>query len=365
MNPPLQGIRVVEFEGIGPGPLAGRMLADMGAEVSVIVRPRPDAVSAAFSAASGENPLRRGKRVVALDLKAADGRAQALELVAGADALIEGNRPGVMERLGLGPADCAERNPRIVYGRMTGWGQDGPLAQAAGHDLNYVALTGLLPLAARPGALPQLPATVVGDATGALGLAFGIACALVDARASGRGRVVDAAIVDIAALLGTLVQWIRAAGQIDNPAQPSPFHDSPFYDVYACADGGQITIAALEPQFYALLLDKLGLADVSPGAQYDRVQWPALKARLTTLFASRPRAHWCALLEGSDACFAPVLSIAEAAAHPHNVSRGIYAVSAAASPGALRVAAAPRFAPLPQHAGPHGLTPRAAPGADS
>lgn len=343
MNPPLQGIRIVEFEGIGPGPLAGRMLADMGANVTLITRLKPDPVSAAFSAGDAENPLRRGKQVVAIDLKAAPGRAQALDLVANADALIEGNRPGVMERLGLGPADCAARNPRLVYGRMTGWGQDGPLAQAAGHDLNYVALTGLLSLAGRPGALPILPATVVGDATGALGLAFGIACALIDARATSRGRVVDAAIVDIVAMLGTLVQWIRAAGQIDNPALASPFHDSPFYDVYACADGGQITIGALEPQFHALLLSRLGLSDVNPGAQYDRAQWPALKAQLTQLFASRPRADWCELLEGSDACFAPVLSIAEAATHPHNVARGIYTVLPS---GAVRVAAAPRFGPL-------------------
>lgn len=344
MNPPLRGIRIVEFEGIGPGPLAGRMLADMGAEVTLVARLKPDPVSAAFTAASGENPLRAGKRVVALDLKSDAGRAQALDLVADADALIEGNRPGVMERLGLGPAECAARNPRIVYGRMTGWGQDGPLAQAAGHDLNYVALTGLLSLGGRPGALPMLPPTVVGDATGALGLAFGIACALVDARASGRGRVVDAAIVDIVALLGTLVQWIRAAGQIDHPALASPFHDSPFYDVYACADGGQVTIGALEPQFYALLLQRLGLSDVNPGAQYDRTQWAALKARLTALFASRPRAAWCALLEGSDVCFAPVLSLAEAAVHPHNVARGVYAIRPS---GAVQVAAAPRFAPLP------------------
>ena len=350
MKPPLHGVRVVEFEGIGPGPLAGRMLADMGAEVTVIARIRPDPVSAAFTAASGDNPLRRGKRVVALDLKADAGRAQALDFVAAADALIEGNRPGVMERLGLGPADCAARNPRLVYGRMTGWGQDGPLAAAAGHDLNYLALTGLLSLAARPGERPIVPPTVVGDATGALGLAFGIACALVDARVSGQGRVVDAAIVDIVAMLGTLVHWIRAAGQIDNPALPSPFHDSPFYDVYECADGAYITLGALEPQFYALLLSRLGLSEVNPAAQYDRAQWPALKERFATLFRSRPRAAWCEVLEGSDACFAPVLSIAEAAVHPHNVARGIYGV---APSGAVDAAGAPRFAPL-RAVNPHG-----------
>ena len=268
--------------------------------------------------------------------------------MAAADALIEGNRPGVMERLGLGPAECAARNPRLIYGRMTGWGQHGPLAQAAGHDLNYVALTGLLSLSARPGERPILPPTIVGDAAGALGLAFGIACALVDARASGRGRVVDAAIVDVVAMLGTLVQWVRASGQIDS-VLPSPFHDSPFYDVYECADGRCITIGALEPQFYALLLNKLGLADVDPAAQYDRAQWPALKDRLATLFRSQPRDAWCALLEGSDVCFGPVLSLAEAATHPHNVAREVYAVLPS---GAIRVAGAPRFTPLPGE--PHG-----------
>ena len=343
MNPPLQGVRIVEFEGIGPGPLAGRMLADMGAEVTVVARVQGSAVNRRLAGAA-DNPLRDGKRIVALDLKAPAELAQALELVDHADALIEGNRPGVMERLGLGPADCAARNPRLVYGRMTGWGQDGPLAQAAGHDLNYVALTGLLSLSAHRGARPILPPTIVGDATGALGLAFGIVCGLFEARASGCGRVVDAAIVDVVAMLGTLLQWIRASGQIDGEL-PSPFHDSPFYDVYECADGGCVTIGALEPQFYALLLAKLGLeGDVQAAAQYDRAQWPALKARFAELFRSRPRDAWCTLLEGSDVCFAPVLSIAEAARHPHLVARGVYAVSPS---GAVRPAAAPRFAPLP------------------
>ena len=341
MNPPLHGIRVIEFEGIGPGPLAGRMLADMGAEVTAIARTQTGAVNSRLASAP-DNPLRHGKRVVMLDLKTTDGVAQALALVASADALIEGNRPGVMERLGLGPAECAARNPRLVYGRMTGWGQHGPLAAAAGHDLNYVALTGLLSLSARPGERPIIPPTIVGDAGGALGLAFGIACALLDAQASGRGRVVDAAIVDVVAMLGTLVQWVRASGQIDG-ALPSPFHDSPFYDVYECADGRFVTIGALEPQFYALLLAKLGLADVDPAAQYDRAQWPALKARLTGLFLTQPRDAWCALLEGSDVCFGPVLSLTEAARHPHNVARAVYSVLPS---GAIHVAGAPRFTPL-------------------
>lgn len=341
MKAPLTGIRIVEFEGIGPGPLAGRMLADMGAEVTVIARPQKGAVSERLGG-THDNPLRIGKIVLPLDLKQPADLAKAMTLVAEADALIEGNRPGVMEKLGLGPADCAARNPRLVYGRMTGWGQDGPLSQAAGHDLNYVALTGLLSLAARAGQAPIVPPTVMGDAAGALGLAFGIACALLDARSSGQGRVVDGAIVDVLAMLGTLVQWIRSAGQLDAP-RPSPFHDSPFYDVYACADGGFITIGALEPQFYALLLQKLGFDDVDPQTQYRIEDWPALKARMTTLFASKPRAHWCALLEGTDVCFAPVLSLAEAARHPHNVARGIYREH---EDGRIEVATAPRFLPL-------------------
>lgn len=338
LSSPLHGVRIVEFEGIGPGPLAARILADMGAEVTVIARPGPSVVSERIGV-TGENPLRRGKKVEVIDLKTSDGLTRAGDLVAACDALIEGNRPGVMERLGLGPTDFAARNPRLVYGRMTGWGQSGPLAHAAGHDLNYVALTGLLSLASRKGQTPVIPPTVVGDATGALGLAFGIVCALLDARTSGSGRVVDAAIVDIVAMLGTLVQWIRASGQIDGE-QPSPFHDSPFYDTYECADKGFISIGAMEPQFYALLLKKLGLTDIDPAEQYQRENWPALKVRLTALFLSLPRTHWCALLEGSDVCFAPVLSLTEAAQHPHNLARGIYSQTAT---GPIEVTCAPRF----------------------
>lgn len=346
LSSPLAGIRIVEFEGIGPGPLAARMLADMGAEVTVIARPQQGAVAAQLGG-SGDNPLRRGKTVVLLDLKQDAARAEALALVAQADALIEGNRPGVMERLKLGPAECAQVNPRIVYGRMTGWGQSGPLAQAAGHDLNYVALTGMLSLSAHRGERPIVPPTVVGDAGGALGLAFGMVCAILEAKTSGQGRVVDAAIVDIVAMLGGIAQWIRGSGQLDGP-HPSPFHDSPFYDVYRCADGGSITLGALEPQFYALLLQKLGLGDVDLKRQFDPRTWPALKDRLTALFASQPRAHWDALLEGTDVCFAPVLSVAQAAEHPHNVARGTYVRTAGAG---FDVAPAPRFLPLDGKAG--------------
>lgn len=346
---PLQGFRVAEFEGIGPGPLAGRFLADMGASVTVIARPTPGAVHSRMGT-GGENPLRRGKSVVVLDLKQDSDKARALELIEACDALIEGNRPGVMEKLGLGPSACAERNPRLVYGRMTGWGQTGPLSQSAGHDLNYVALTGILSLSANRGELPILPPTVVGDAAGALGLAFGIVSALHGARTSGEGCVVDGAIVDVVSMLGTLVQWIRAAGQIDG-TEPSLFHDSPFYCVYSCSDGGRITLGAIEPQFYALLLDKLGITNVDAAQQYDRSAWPQLHARLAALFASRPRAHWCALLEGTDVCFAPVLTVAEAAVHPHNVARGIFSIREG---GAIEVAPAPRLLPLVDL--PHGRT---------
>ena len=344
MIPPLSGTHVVEFEGIGPGPLAGRMLADMGAEVTVIARPHKLAVTEQLGGAEND-PMRRGKTVVLLDLKQPQAHAEAMALVAKADALIEGNRPGVMERLGLGPVECAARNPKLVYGRMTGWGQTGPLAQAAGHDLNYVALSGLLSLSAHRGERPIVPPTVLGDAGGALGLAFGISCALLEARTSGRGRVVDGAIVDIVAMLGSIALWVRSSGQIDGP-EPSPFHDAPFYDVYICADGGFITLAALEPQFYALLLSKLGLHDVNPAGQYDKAAWPALKAHFVALFASQPRAHWCALLESTDVCFAPVLSLAEAAVHPHNVARSTYSFS---PEGSVQVAGAPRFQALPEH----------------
>ncbi len=336
---PLAGLKVVEFEGIGPGPLAGRMLADLGADVVAIVRPDKAKLGDPDRPLS-EGPLRRGKRLVPLNLKRLEAVAEALALVEAADALIEGNRPGVMERLGLGPTDCAKRNPRLVYGRMTGWGQDGPLAQTAGHDLNYLALSGVLSLAARDGQAPIAPPTVLGDGGGALGLAFGVVAAVFAASRTGKGCVINCSILDVAASLGGIALAARAVGMLD---APSPFHNSPFYDVYDCADGRFVSIGALEPQFYALLLDKLGLADVDPKAQYDRSAWPALKARLRALFLSQPSAHWRALLEGGDACFAPVLSLAEAAAHPHNAARGVYNRGPA---GELDVAAAPRFLPL-------------------
>jgi alpha-methylacyl-CoA racemase len=340
MTAPLDGVHIVEFEGIGPGPLAGRMLLGMGAAVTLVARPQSSPVTRQFSSGPASE-IERGKRRIVVDLKSDAGRTQTMELIAGSDALIDAMRPGVMERLGLGPADCSKRNPALVYGRISGWGQSGPLARAAGHDLNYVALSGLLSLSARRGQLPIVPPTVVGDAAAALGLAFGIACALLQARATGRGCVVDAGVVDIAAMLGAIAHWVRASGRLDG-SEPSPFHDSPFYDVYECSDGSFITIGALEPTFYALLLGKLGLNDVDPGAQYDTTQWRALKERFRSLFKRRTRDEWCALLEGTDACFAPVLTVDEAARHPHNQARGNFVERA----GAVYGAVAPRLHPL-------------------
>jgi alpha-methylacyl-CoA racemase len=317
------------------------MLADLGAEVVAVVRPRKAPLGDPDRPLS-EAPLRRGKRIVCLNLKRPEALEEALALIETADALIEGNRPGVMERLGLGPADCAKRNPRLVYGRMTGWGQDGPLAQVAAHDLNYLALSGVLSLAARDGQPPCVPPTVLGDGGGALGLAFGVVAAVFAAGRSGKGCVIDCSIVDMAASLSGIALAARAVGMLD-ASSPSPFHDSPFYDLYACADGQYVSVGALEPQFYALLLDKLGLVDVDPKGQYDRRAWPALKARLGALFLSQPSAHWRALLEGSDVCFAPVLSLADAATHPHNAARGVYRRG---PDGDLEAASAPRFLPL-------------------
>jgi alpha-methylacyl-CoA racemase len=350
---PLQGLRVVEFESIGPGPMCGRMLMGLGAHVTVIQRPtRPGVTAALPNTVPAELDLNHGKQVVEINLKTPEGVAAALERVAQADALIEGLRPGAMEKLGLGPRECHARAPRLVYGRMTGWGQTGPLAHAAGHDLNYAALTGLLHVTQRgAGADLQAPIaapTFMGDAAGALGLAFGIAAGVLHARSTGQGCVIDAAMTDITHMLGALVHLTHAAGaigqRVDAPLAHSVFHGSPFYDAYCCADGRWVTIGALEPPFYALLLDKLGLHDVDPAQQMSPKTWAPLKQRLTTLFASEPMAHWCALLEGSDVCFAPVLTLEEAAAHAHNAARGnLRAHALSDGRTAVQAAAAPRF----------------------
>ncbi|MEO6320667.1 MAG: CaiB/BaiF CoA-transferase family protein [Polaromonas sp.] len=344
---PLHGLRVIEFAGIGPGPFTGMMLADMGADVIVIER----AADVAAAASRPRAALSRGKRSVALNLKSDEGRAAAWALIESADALIEGFRPGVMERLGFGPDAVAARQARLVYGRVTGWGQTGPLAQAAGHDINYVALTGVLSTSCRPGQAPVIPPTIVGDmAGGAMFLAFGLMCALHEAKNSGRGQVVDAAMIDGVAVMSGLVHQMRHNGfWRDEPERNLFLNSSPFYEVFECADGRHITLGAIEPQFYAELLKRLGLDDVDPASQYDHRAWPALKARVAAQVKTRSRAEWQALLGGSDVCFAPVLSLAEAHEHPHNTARGLFVeVDGQRQPApAPRLSRTPARAPTP------------------
>ncbi len=328
----LSGLRVVEFEGLGPGPFCGMLLADLGADVVLIGRATGAAAGAVFN---------RGKRVIALDLKKEKHVAAAIRIAAKADATIEGLRPGVMERLGLGPATLMAANPRLVYGRITGWGQTGPLASAAGHDLNYVSLAGAGWYAGQAGAAPVPPPTIAGDiGGGALYLAIGILSGVIRARQTGKGTIVDAAIVDGAAHMLGLVMSLRAVGGFPDARGQSMLDGADFYDVYQCADGGWISIGPLEPKFYALLIENLGLGgDARFASQFDQAQWPARKKAMAELFASRPRAHWSALLEGTDVCFAPVLSPAEAREHPHMKARAVWREIG----GALQAAAAPRF----------------------
>jgi len=345
---PLRGLRIVEFAGIGPGPFCGMVLADLGADVLVIDRKVPNANTRNVSFFNfGRFALHnRGKRTVALDLKRPAGVDAALRLIAAADALIEGFRPGVMERNGLGPDVCLARNPRLAYGRMTGWGPTGPLAGAAGHDINYLALSGALALGAPPGGQPWAPPTLVGDmGGGGLVLALGIVSAILEARTSGKGQVVDAAITDGSALLTTIFHAFKAAGIWKGPGHVHVLDSSaPFYDSFRCADGKWISIGALEPQFYALLVEKLGVADDPVFAkQWNDDEWPAMKARLAALVATRTRDEWCRLLEGTDACFAPVLDPVEAASHPHNRARGTFIDVG----GVMQPAPAPRFSRTP------------------
>lgn len=332
---PLAGVRILELGGIGPGPFAAMMLADHGAEVIRIDRPAPPS--------SYRDPVERSRRSLVIDLKRPEGVAAVVALARSADGLIEGFRPGVMERLGLGPDVLCAENPRLVYGRMTGWGQIGPLAQAAGHDLVYLAISGALHSMGRAGEKPPVPLNLVGDyGAGGMLLAFGMVSALLAAARTGRGEVIDAAISDGAALLmsmfygsGPRVDWQgpRGSHMLTGAA--------PFYDTYETREGAYVAVAAIEPQFYAILLDRLGLAnDPDLRAQMDQSRWPAAKARLTALFLTRTRDEWCALLEGSDACFAPVLSMAEAPQHPHNRERGTFLHA----DGMLQPAPAPRYA---------------------
>ncbi|QWC90913.1 CaiB/BaiF CoA transferase family protein [Cupriavidus metallidurans] len=339
---PLQGLRILEIAGLGPTPISGMTLADMGADVVLVDRLQPGAEDLDIGRHAIQN---RGKRSIAVDLKTQAGIDTVLRLVEQCDAMIEGMRPGVMERLGLGPDVCLARNPKLVYGRMTGWGQDGPLAQAAGHDLNYVALSGALWWSGQPGEAPMSPPSLVGDiGGGAMYLLVGLLAGIMSARETGKGQVIDAAIVDGSAHMMNLLLGLKSAGVFRNQRGSSLLDGPHWYRTYRCADGNYVTIAAAEPRFHKLLLQKLGLTDDPAfSAQHDQTQWPAQHERLAALFATKTRDEWSALLEGTDACFAPVLNPDEAAAHPHMVARGVYGEI----DGVLQANPAPRFSGTP------------------
>ena len=350
MTGPLAGIRIIEFASIGPGPFCGMMLGDHGAEVIRVERPGGQL--------DPRDALSRNRRSIALDVKTGGGLATARDLCRTADGIIEGYRPGVMERLGLGPDVLLADNPCLVYGRMTGWGQSGPLAHAAGHDINYIALTGALHTVGRKGEPPVPPFNYVGDfGGGAMMLAFGMVSALLFAKTGGRGQVVDAAMTDGSALLTGMPRAFLAAGTMtDNRGENLIDGGAHFYDSYECADGTWIAIGSIEPQFYALLRQHLGLlGDAAFDDQDNRAHWPALKKRIAAIFLTRTRADWCALLEGTDVCFAPVLSLAEAPQHPHNVARRTF----------LEVGGATQPAPAPRYSLTKHDTPQAAPIVDS
>lgn len=326
---PLQGIKVIEMAGIGPVPLCGMMMSDMGAEVCLVER-KSGASAESSLHVSKRDMMKRGKHTLALDLKDPEDIAKLLDLIANADVLIEGFRPGVMERLGLGPEACLERNPRLVYGRLTGWGQEGPLSQVAGHDPNYISLTGALYHSGDPDSPPQAPPTLMGDCAGGTAMmAWGISSALLHAERTGQGQVVDAAIVDGLAYLASFARSFYQAGHI-NDHRGGEWMDgaAPWNRSYQCADGGYITLCPVEARFYAVLIEKLDLLESDLFAdlnQWDKSRWPAQTEHLQSLFASAPRQHWCDLLEGSDACFAPVLTYGEVQGHPHNRARDAYA----------------------------------------
>jgi len=337
MAGPLAGIRILEMAGLGPAPFCGMMLADHGAEVIRVEREG--------RARFPEDPLIRSRRTIVVDLKQAEGVALVRDLAKTCDGLIEGYRPGVMERLGLGPDGLLADNPKLVYGRMTGWGQTGPLADAAGHDINYIALSGTLHTIGRDGR-PSPPVNYVGDfGGGGMMLAFGMVSALLAVKAGGAGQVIDCAMTDGSAVIASLIWGLRAAGMWeDRPGVNRIDGGAPDYDTYETADGKWVAIGAIEPQFYALLRDRLGLTgDADFDARGDAAQWPALKAKLAALFRTRSRDEWCALLEGTDACFAPVLSLAEAPAHPHNEARGTFIEL----DGVIQPAPAPRYSATP------------------
>jgi alpha-methylacyl-CoA racemase len=325
MMGPLDGYKIVELAGIGPGPMCAMLLAELGAEVISVDRIQEAGLGVGMP--TRFNLLRRSRRSVAVDLKKPQGVATVMRLIERADALIEGFRPGVTERLGLGPQDCAARNPRLVYGRVTGWGQDGPLAQAAGHDLNYIALCGALHSIGRRDQPPTPPLNLVGDfGGGALYLALGVVAALLEARESGQGQTVDAAMVDGAASLMTAAYALHAAGVTNNHRGDNVLDSGAhFYDVYETSDGRYIALAAIEGKFYARLLELTGISPEELPHSRDRREWPQLKARLAAVIKTKTRDEWCELLEGTDACFAPVLDLDEAHRHPHNRARQTFA----------------------------------------
>jgi len=358
MAGPLAGHRIIEIAGIGPGPFAAMLLADMGAEVIRV--DRAGAVRGPAPDTPHFDVLQRGRRNVALDLKNPDGVATLLDLVESADALIEGFRPGVMERLGVGPDECLARNPKLVFGRMTGWGQDGPYARAAGHDINYISLAGALAHMGRRGEGPVPPLNMVGDfGGGGMFLAFGVVCGLVEAASSGQGQVVDTAMVDGSAVLMTMFWALRSIGMFDENVRGGNLLDTGahFYDVYECSDGEYISLGSIEPQFYAELMRLTGLTDDPDfAAQMDSSRWPELKERTADLFRTKTRDEWCEIMEHTDVCFAPVLRMSEAAAHPHNVERNTFIDVG----GVTQPAPAPRFSRTvpevsqpPAHAGQH------------
>jgi len=336
----LEGVRIVEVGGIGPGPFCGMMLSDMGADIVRIDRKgHRGMLDAKYDV------LLRGRPCVGLDLSKKEGVDAVLGLVERAHALYEGFRPGVMEELGLGPDVCLKRNPRLVYGRMTGWGQEGPLARVAGHDINYISLSGALHTIGRPDTSPVPPLNLVGDfGGGGMLLAFGMVCALYEARKSGQGQVIDAAMVDGSAALMAMVYGMHAAGSwVDRRGANLADGGAPFYDAYETADGKWVSVGSIEPQFYSLLLKRTGLEDPEFQPQMDRSKWPRLKEKVAAVFKSKSREQWCALMEGSDVCFAPVLTLGESLAHPHNLARKVFLDVE----GVMQPAPAPRFSRTP------------------
>lgn len=343
MAGPLAGIRIVEMAGIGPGPFTAMMLADLGADVIRIER------AGQVTGGDPENPpqdfLNRSRRSIGVDLKSPEGVAVAIDLIAKADGLIEGFRPGVMERLGLGPDVCLERNPRLVYGRMTGWGQEGPYASMAGHDINYIALSGVLAHLGRSGDAPTPPINLVGDfGGGGMLLAFGLVAGLLSAAKTGEGQVIDAAMVDGSALLMTMIWSFQEMG-FWTPERGSNILDTGahFYDTYRCSDGEWVSFGAIEPQFYAEFLRLLDISADGLPHQQDRTGWAEMKEKVRAVVATRSRDEWCAVFDGTDACFAPVLTMREATQHPHNVQRGTFVENA----GRMQPAPAPRFSKTP------------------